>query len=213
MTTKGRRRSCNGWRPDPHLAAAILCALGEAECRGRHRVLRADGPPCRGGRAVSGHDSAAAAGECAGSAGIGDASAIPRCGVCRTLAVLTVHHCSNRARGLAELAQVTWRWLVIVTWDPAASGFWLIEDYFPEIGEIDRRILPSMDELRGVMGDIAVRPLLVPHDCLDGFLGAYWQRPSAYLDAGVRSAISTFSKTSDVESGLARLRRDLKDGT
>jgi hypothetical protein len=102
---------------------------------------------------------------------------------------------------------------VIVTWDPTASGFWLVEDYFPEIGEIDRRILPSMEELRGVLGAIDVRPLLVPHDCLDGFLGAYWQRPYAYLDAGVRSAMSTFSKISDVESGLARLRRDLEDGS
>jgi len=129
------------------------------------------------------------------------------------LAVLTVHHWPDRARGLAELARVARCRLVIVTWDPAASGFWLIEDYFPEIAEIDRRTLPSIDELRGALGDIEVRPLLVPHDCTDGFLGAYWQRPHAYLDAGVRSAISTFSKIGDVASGLARLRSDLGDGT
>jgi hypothetical protein len=112
-----------------------------------------------------------------------------------------------------ELMRVAQRRIVIVTWDPAASGFWLIEDYFPDIGEIDRRILPSIEALREVLGDIEVRPLPVPHDCLDGFLGAYWQRPSAYLDAGVRSAMSTFSKLSHVESGLARLRSDLEDGT
>jgi hypothetical protein len=33
------------------------------------------------------------------------------------------------------------------------------------------------------------------------------------LDAGVRSAISAFSKLSEVESGLARLRSDLENGT
>ena len=48
---------------------------------------------------------------------------------------------------------------------------------------------------------------------IDGFLGAYWRRPEAYLDAGVRGAISTFSKVGDVQAGLARLRADLADGT
>src|SRR5262249_22990239 len=35
----------------------------------------------------------------------------------------------------------------------------------------------------------------------------------AYLDAGVRGAISTFTKLADVEPGLARLRADLAVGT
>ena len=86
------------------------------------------------------------------------------------------------------------RFVVIVTWDPAYSGFWLIDDYFPEIGELDRQILPSLEEFRNALGPIAVRPLLVPHDCSDGFLGAYWWRPQEYLNPRIRSAMSTFSK-------------------
>jgi hypothetical protein len=70
-----------------------------------------------------------------------------------------------------------------------------------------------MEELRQTLGNIEVRPLPVPYDCTDGFLGAYWRRPHAYLDPGVRSAISTFAKISDVESGLTRLSADLVDGT
>jgi len=62
------------------------------------------------------------------------------------------------------------------------------------------------------LGRVEIQPLLVPHDCHDGFLGAYWQRPNAYLDAGVRSGMSTFSKIQDVDRGLARLRHDLEDG-
>ena len=58
-----------------------------------------------------------------------------------------------------------------------------------------------------------VSPLLIPHDCVDGFLGAYWRRPQAYLEAGVRSAISTFSKLRTLDAGLARLQRDIADGT
>jgi len=43
-------------------------------------------------------------------------------------------------------------------------------------------------------------------------LGAYWRRPQAYLDAGVRSAISTFARVKDIDSGLARLKADLHSG-
>ena len=129
------------------------------------------------------------------------------------LAILTVHHWRDRARGLDELARVARDRAVVVTWDPATSGFWLVDDYFPEIVEIDRRIFPSLEELARALGRVEVRPLPIPHDCVDGFLGAYWRRPRAYLDAGVRRAISTFAKIRALEPGLARLGRELDDGT
>ncbi len=52
----------------------------------------------------------------------------------------------------------------------------------------------------------------VPHDCSDGFLGAYWRRPEAFLSDGVRAAISTFSKVGDVAEAVQRLRQDLQCG-
>src|SRR2546421_7571056 len=109
------------------------------------------------------------------------------------LAVLTVHHWPDRARGLGELARVTRERVVILTWDPAAvSRFWLIDDYFPELMTLDRDIFPTLEELRRALGRIEARPVLLPHDCVDGFLGAYWRPPQAYLDAGVRGPVSTF---------------------
>jgi SAM-dependent methyltransferase len=129
------------------------------------------------------------------------------------LAVLTVHHWPDQSRGLAELARVARRKIVILTWDPDTQGFWLTNDYFPAIAEIDRQILPQLGEFRKLPGQIDIHPLLVPHDCTDGFLGAYWRRPHAYLDPVIRGAMSTFSKIPDVESGLGRLRRDLEDNT
>jgi SAM-dependent methyltransferase len=129
------------------------------------------------------------------------------------LAVLTIHHWPDRRRGLLEVGRVVRHRVVIVTWDPASSGFWLVDDYFPAIVAIDRPLFPSMEELHDTLGDLQVEPLLVPHDCSDGFLGAYWRRPHAYLDPGVRGAISTFSKIGDAAAGLARLRDDLDDGT
>ena len=136
-------------------------------------------------------------------------------GFAAALAVLTVHHWPDRARGLAELGRVARRRVVVVTWDPSSQGFWLLDDYFPQIGDVDRPNFPSLEDFRRALGRVEVHPLPIPHDCVDGFLGAYWRRPHAYLDAGVRSAISTFAKlqTSDVESGVERLRRDLADGT
>ena len=70
-----------------------------------------------------------------------------------------------------------------------------------------------MEELRRAFGRVEIHPLPIPHDCVDGFLGAYWRRPHAYLDAAVRGAISTFSKIHTLEPGLVRLRRELDDGT
>jgi hypothetical protein len=87
-----------------------------------------------------------------------------------------------------------------------------VDDYFPEIAENDRRTMPSIEEIEQALEPIEVRPLPIPHDCTDGFLGAYWRRPEAYLDAGVRGAISAFALLRDAEPGLARLRDDLRSG-
>ena len=129
------------------------------------------------------------------------------------LAILTIHHWQDRARGLAELGRAARRRVVILTHDPWAVGFW-IDAYFPELFEIDRRIFPTLEELRLTFGRITVHDVPIPHDCRDGFLGAYLRRPEAYLDAGVRSAISSFAKLGDARlaDGLARLRADLASG-
>ncbi len=43
-------------------------------------------------------------------------------------------------------------------------------------------------------------------------LGAYWRRPHAYLEEGIRSAISTFSRITHVNAGVLRLQKDLESG-
>ena len=52
------------------------------------------------------------------------------------------------------------------------------------------------------------------HDCTDGFLGAYWRRPEAYLDPAVRVSISGLALVDDagLQQGLDRLARDLGSG-
>jgi len=131
------------------------------------------------------------------------------------LAVLTVHHWTDRRAGLAELARVARR-VVVVTWDPAGrDSFWLTTEYLPEIIEFDLPRFPSVSELAECLGGhVTTQALPVPHDCVDGFLGAFWRRPDAYLDPAVRSAMSCFAQlpAERVESGLTRLADDLRDG-
>jgi SAM-dependent methyltransferase len=204
-------------RPDPRLATSILDALGEAETAVNVGAGAGSYEPTDRSVVAVEPSLAMIRQRQLSSVPVVQASATDLpfrdAAFAAALAVLTVHHWPDRLQGIAELARVARNRLVIVTWDPAARGFWLVEDYFPDILAIDRQILPSIEEFKQVLGPIEVRPLLVPHDCTDGFLGAYWRRPHAYLDSGVRSAISTFSKIGDVTSGLAHLRRDLEDGT
>jgi SAM-dependent methyltransferase len=129
------------------------------------------------------------------------------------IAILTLHHWSSWQQGLREMQRVACDRVLILTWDPDHDGFWLVQDYFPEILEIDRRVFPPLSALESVLGPIHVHTIPIRADCPDGFLGAYWQRPEAYLDAGARQAISTFSRMADPERGLERLAADLADGS
>ncbi|HCF99989.1 MAG TPA: SAM-dependent methyltransferase [Chloroflexi bacterium] len=128
------------------------------------------------------------------------------------LAILTIHHWKAQRQGLEECVRVAQDRIIILTWDPEAEGFWLLRDYFPDVLTIDRQIFPSMKLLRSVFGSIDIRPLPIPADCVDGFLGAFWQRPEAYLDAKVRAGISTFSRLASIGSQLEHLERDLMSG-
>jgi SAM-dependent methyltransferase len=128
-----------------------------------------------------------------------------------SLAVLTIHHWPDLPRGLQELRRVARQTVVVLTFDTSIGGFWLM-DYFPEMVEIDQQNMPSMAEMQRHLGRISVFDVPVPHDCVDGFLGAYWRRPHAYLQADVRAAISSFSMISGVEAGLSALQADLDSG-
>ena len=127
------------------------------------------------------------------------------------MAILTVHHWANVEVGLKEMRRVAKERVVIFTFDPSSSYFWLA-DYIPEIIEIDQPIMPEISEFAKILGQITVSNVPVPHDCADGFLGAYWRRPRAYLDPEIRAAISTFSKLGDISSALTKLDEDLNSG-
>jgi SAM-dependent methyltransferase len=130
------------------------------------------------------------------------------------LAVLTLHHWSDWRVGLAEMKRVATR-VVIFAFDPDALGnFWLTQTYFPEINELDRKRSPSIGEMVQELGNCRVDPVPVPHNCIDGFLAAFWRRPETYLDPAVRAGISGFALLDEemITRGIARLKSDLESG-
>jgi SAM-dependent methyltransferase len=70
-----------------------------------------------------------------------------------SLAVLTIHHWRDLARGLAEMQRVARQRVVILTWDiEAGSSFWLTAHYFPEITLFDSTRFHSADDLARGLG-------------------------------------------------------------
>lgn len=132
------------------------------------------------------------------------------------LAVLTVHHWTDLAAGIAEMRRIARNRLVILTWDADVFGerFWLVSDYLPEARAADAALAVPVDRLVSLLPDPVITPLPVPHDCADGFAAAFWRRPEAYLDPAVQAGMSLFTKTGKamVEAGLMRLAADLQSG-
>lgn len=127
-----------------------------------------------------------------------------------SMAVLTLHHWPDKAAGLMEMMRVTRARIVLVTFDPAWRP-WLT-DYLPQLAALDERQMPTMQDYANWLGEIEVAPLMVPHDCTDGFLYAYWRRPEAYLDPRIRSGSSSFWAIGDLDAGLAKLADELTSG-
>jgi hypothetical protein len=45
-------------------------------------------------------------------------------------------------------------------------------------------------ELEQSLGSVRLLAVPIAHDCIDGYYGAFWRHPSAYLDLSVRAGIS-----------------------
>ena len=127
------------------------------------------------------------------------------------MAVLTVHHWSDQAAGLAEMRRVARSRAVMLTFDPAFRDMWLL-DYWPQLAHLDDDQMPALDFYEQHWGPVDIATVPVPHDCIDGFLYAFWRRPSAYLDPRIRQGSSSFWRIDGVEEGLARLEQDIASG-
>ncbi len=132
------------------------------------------------------------------------------------MACLTLHHWTDWRIGVQELRRVARKRVVLFTYDRSyAKDFWLLRDYLPELSRLNCGRFPGIAEQRAALGEeVRVEPVPIPHDCADGFLGAYWRRPSAYLDKQIRAGISSFQLLGAEHAlgGLEGLDEDLRTG-
>jgi len=202
-------------RPDPRIAARIHAALGDAQSV--LNVGAGAGSYEPEGRAVTAVEPSVRmiAQRPPGSAPVVQASAedlpFEDNSFDAAMTVLSVHHWTDKKRGLAEMRRVARGPVVLFTFDPEVRYFWLA-DYFPGLPGLDQVTMPTMDQLAAWLGPVAVTPVPIPHDCTDGFLCAYWRRPAAYLDPKVRAAISSFARLGDIAPVLDRLAHDIETG-
>src|SRR5215510_6403617 len=127
-----------------------------------------------------------------------------------SMAILTIHHWPDKGAGLQEMRRVTRGRIVLLTFDPSHRP-WLT-DYLPELAALDEAQAPAMSDYERWLGSVQITPVLVPHDCSDGFQYAYWRRPAAYLDPHIRSGISSFWAIKNADAGLQKLKQDLETG-
>ena len=130
------------------------------------------------------------------------------------MAILTVHHWGDITTGLRELRRVVGGPVVVVTWDIAVGdNYWMVAEYVPVSRTLDRD-LPPPEEIADLLGGGTIAVIPVPADCTDGFFSAWWRRPHAYLDTGVRAAISCLARlpAEDLAPGIRRLEDDLASG-
>jgi SAM-dependent methyltransferase len=131
------------------------------------------------------------------------------------MTTFSVHQWSDVGRGLGELRRVARGPVAVLTGDPRRlDRFWL-QQYAPEVIEVEARRYPPLDVLAEGLGATVVTAVVpVPLDCRDGFNEAYYGRPDALLDPRARQACSAWSFVDQaVHRRFAdRLRGDLESG-
>ncbi|HSR94945.1 MAG TPA: methyltransferase domain-containing protein [Solirubrobacterales bacterium] len=131
------------------------------------------------------------------------------------MAMITVHHWSNLRAGLAEMARVARRRVVVLTLTPVPpEELWMVRDYFPHMLDFHTRVMPPIEELAALLPAASVEPVPIPSRCADGFWMAIWDRPEMHLDPDVRRASSSWHHMpqDEIERGLAKLKADLESG-
>lgn len=131
-------------------------------------------------------------------------------------AVLTVHYWSDLAVGVSEMVRIARRRVVTFTCDHTIfQDFWLLREYLPAAAETDARLAVPISrvDLTARGRSCVHRAGPVPHDCLDGFGGAYWRRPHGYLEDRRRTSRNRAGhrRNTELEQQVVELRRQLAE--
>lgn len=131
------------------------------------------------------------------------------------MALVTVHHWPDIAKGLQEMRRVTKKQVIVMSFDPdALDDFWNAQ-YFPELIAVEKARYPTIAFIQQALGGRSeVIPVPIPLDCVDGFQEAYYGRPEAFLSKTVRQSQSAWGFLPDgMEERLVKaLADDLESG-
>ncbi len=109
------------------------------------------------------------------------------------MACITIHHWEPPEAGLAELRRVARGPVVVLTFALEALVGWQ-QEFLREGLEIERPRFPSPEAVAEALGGrTRVETIPTPADCQDGFFEAFWNRPEALLDPGVRASQSMWA--------------------
>lgn len=207
-------------QPEPHIAAFIRNALGDART-----VLNVGAgagsyePVDRAVTAVEPSESMRAQRPASLPVAI-DAVAerlpFPDASFDASMATFSVHQWSDLRAGLAEMRRVTRGPVLILTCDPDELTRSWLNDYAPEMIAVEARRYPRMSAIvEGLGGDADILAVPIPLTCVDGFGEAYYGRPERLLEPGARLANSAWSfvDKSVGDRFVADLGRDLANGT
>ena len=135
-------------------------------------------------------------------------------------AMFTFHHWKQQQAGLLELFRVLkpGAALVFLTFDGYQMEKYWLAHYFPEMIKRSGALVPTEAEMKTNLenagfSNVISEKYFVTNDLKDQFLYAHKYRPQMYLDASVRSGISSFAAFStpgELNSGLKRLKSDIE---
>lgn len=134
---------------------------------------------------------------------------------------LAIHHFISLPSAFSEIHRVirTGNFVLFTSTPEQMMRYWLV-DYFPEALHKSAQQMPCADVVDNVLSgsgfhSIETEDYSIREDLQDLFLYSGKHRPEIYLDALVRSGISTFAllaSPTEIEEGCARLASDIKTG-
>ncbi len=130
------------------------------------------------------------------------------------MACVTIHHWDPREQGLAELRRVARGPVVVFTFDLRHLPDWQLELLHEAVTVESPRYGTPEAVAAALGGRTRIETIPTPADCTDGFFEAFWNRPEALLDDGIRETQSVWQLLGDgVEAWIVeRLRDSLESG-
>jgi SAM-dependent methyltransferase len=134
---------------------------------------------------------------------------------------LAIHHFASLSSAFSEIHRVlaAGNFVLFTSTPEQMMRYWLVE-YFPEAIYKSAEQMPSLAAVKDALSgagfqSIETEDYFVQENLQDFFLYSGKHRPAIYLDAGVRSGISTFTllaSKAEIEEGCKKLEADLKSG-